>query len=108
MEDSAPAIFSLFKTLFKKDYISIFIGIVMIYLIVSRNSEIDESIKSQKKTETAVLLIQKDMEGIKENFDNHITDTDNKIDDLSSDVKYLRNRFDNLYDILLKENIKKK
>ena len=122
MEDSAPAIFSLLKALFKKQsikrfqkFLSIFLTVFMIYLIMSRNDEIDESIKSQKKTETAVLLIQKGIKGIKENFDNHITDTDEKIDELSSnfkglssDFKGLSNRFNNLYEILLKKEIEKK
>ena len=90
MEETIPAIVGLFKSLSKGKAVNWLSFAVIVYMAFS------------------ILSMKKDIEGIKEKFGNHITDTDNKIDDLSSDVKYLRSRFDNLYDILLKEKIEKK
>ena len=97
MEEIIPAIVGLFKSLSKGKAVNWLSFGVIIYMAFS------------------ILSIEKDIKGIKENFDNHITDTDEKIDDLgsdfkglSSDFKELNKRFKNLYEILLKEKTEKK
>ena len=94
MEEMFSVIFGFLKPLVKAPPVNWVALVVVIYILVSVSS------------------IEKDIKGIKENFDNHITETDERLEKLDDDIKQnfrIQNeRFDRLYEILLKKEIEKK
>ena len=97
MEDSAVGFFDFVKAVAKKTPINWISFLFILYISVSlyiSNSKMDKLIKSQ-------IEIKKDIEDIRK-------ETNERFYQLNSQVNQLNIRFDNLYEILLKEKTEKK